>query len=164
MTNILEKSVKKKRKKKTFRNIKDEICIDLNWLSALGENSPTLDFRRLVAHILIGLKKSCDVVRIIDLLWPWWRQSEEEKDSNLILGHCSVKVYSFWFFYMYIVRWKQINLEWIELNWCKWPPAPERSSLSYYLTLHKRVGEIKLLEAQRWQNRLSAIWFSSTTI
>ena len=50
--------------KKKKKNIWDV----LNWLSAQVENSHTLN--------LCDQKKSYDVVRIVELLWPWWHQSE----------------------------------------------------------------------------------------
>ena len=48
---------------------------DLNKLSALGENSHTLNFRH-VAHVLIR-RNPTFLWGLLTFLWPWWRQSEE---------------------------------------------------------------------------------------
>ena len=69
---------------------------DLNKLSALGENSHTLNFRH-VAHVFIR-RKSYVVVRIIDLLMTLMtsvRGVHYIRTVTPILGHGSVKVSSF---------------------------------------------------------------------
>ena len=48
---------------------------DSNKLSALGENSHTLNFRH-VAHVFI-IRNPMLLWGLLTSLWPWWRQSEE---------------------------------------------------------------------------------------
>ena len=74
----------------------ENIGKDLNKLSALGENSHTLNFRH-VAQCL-HQKKSYVVVRIIDLLMTLMtsvRRVHYIRTVTPILGHGSVKVSSF---------------------------------------------------------------------
>ena len=70
----------------------------LNWLVANAKKSHTFNsFQFSTCNTCSHQKKSCDVVRIIDILWPRWHQSEEPiiRMVTLILGHGSVKVSSF---------------------------------------------------------------------
>ena len=77
-TSLLKKTNKEKPKqnKKTKTKNKTEIFgKDLNKLSALGENSHTLNFRH-VAHVFIR-RNPMLLWGLLTSLWPWWRQSEE---------------------------------------------------------------------------------------
>ena len=81
------------------------LWMDLNKVSSLGENSHTLNFFS-TCNTCPHQKKSCDVVRIIDLLMTLMtsvRGVHYIRTVMPILGHGSVKISSFW---------------------CKWPPAP----------------------------------------
>ena len=74
----------------------ENIWIDLKKLSALGENSHTINFS--TCSIYPHQKKSYDVVRIIDLLMTLMTSVREVhyiRTVTPILGHGSVKVSSF---------------------------------------------------------------------